>query len=277
MHIGSLRAHHVEKSAAEVISKQEKIDKWSQSRLGRFWIKITHTPTDYALQKLKAIKETDVEHPELKARFIRDLKSNHELASKNLSLSQQFAIYKYANDAYVGMNTALRDPNSNHARNDFYLSLNEQAVSALQKLAKEPGNGFGLTFRGLHGKTEHAKLEEGDVLTEKAFMSTSKNANIAKGFALKDHEGNHGTMLYNFGSSKASIVGQAKNSGEEEILYRPGTQFKVLFSEKEHETTVKGYRGKLETKKTNHVVLEEINTPKSKGHSGILDALDLAR
>lgn len=269
------RPHHVEKTAAQVIQKQEKIDKWQKTSLGRFWIKITNTPKDYALSKLKSIRETAPDSLQAKQCFIRDLKIHPEHASKNLSLSEQFAIYEYANDAFVPMNNALRDTQSKHARNAYYVDLNKQATNALKKLSTEQ-NHFGLTFRGITGN-HLAHLKEGDTMTEKGFMSTSKNANISKGFAVKDHEGNHGTMLYAFGKGGANILGQAKNSGEEEVLYSPGAQFKVLFSEKDHEATTKGWRGALETKKTNHVVLEEVGTPENKGHSGILDALDLAR
>ena len=270
-HIGGVSS---EKTAAQTLKKQSTIDWLVKGIFGRFFVRFCNP--NYALDKLVSLRATNEDHLVEQRRFIEDLQLHPENASNILTLEEQFAVRTYTIEAYVGMNSVLRDTDSKFANDPYFTNLNTKATAALAKISQAQAQ-FGLTFRGLNGAMPHAKLKEGDTYTEKAFTSTSKNAQVSKGFAGMDRDKNPGTMLYAFGKSGANIKEFSGLKGEDEVLYPPSTQFKVIFSENEHESTKLGFKGCPEVNKTNHKVLEEVGTPANQGHSGVLDALDLAR
>jgi hypothetical protein len=270
MPIGRAR---VEKTAAQVIEKQARIDNRINGRFGRILAKFCDP--NYAFNKLKTFHSDVAEFKQAQQFFLRDLKNHPEKASPVVTFEEQYAVRQYTCQYFIGMNTALREPTSHFASDPYYGNLIAKTTSALAKLAKRQYH-VGPTFRGMYGVTPHSQLKEGDTITERAFMSTSKHIDVAKDFAVLDTDRNPPTLVYTFGKSCASIQGCANNQTEKELIYPPNTQFKTVFAQANHELTRTSIWGRKSTDTTHHVVLEEANTPDHVGHSGILDALDLA-
>jgi hypothetical protein len=130
------------------------------------------------------------------------------------------AVWDYTtNDGYKTMNPYYRDPENYTPEEAAAIEARADRVSAaLAKLPPRPG----MTYRGVDLPEDMlSNYEEGTVITEKAFTSTSTDPAIASG----NFKGNAVTIIS--GNSGRDISEFSQYSYEKEILYDKGTQFYV--------------------------------------------------
>lgn len=98
---------------------------------------------------------------------------------------------------------------------------------ALNKLP----NYEGIVFRGSKVEQKQlAKYKVGQIITEKGFTSTSSNMAVAQAFS--------GNVFYTiFSKTGKAIKDFSEFSGEDEVLFRSGTKFKVLAVENKNGKT----------------------------------------
>jgi hypothetical protein len=198
--------------------------------------------------------------------------------AKSLNDIQYYAIHSYSAAAYTSMNAALRDPSSPEASDPQVQRLNENAKNGLQKLAQEGLSYTGLTSRGVVNYDYFINLLPNQTYTAAAFTSTSLNMAIAKDMAKADTTGGRdSTIIHTFGTTGIDIATLSSHGYESEILYPPGSEFRVVFTG-EHDAEVASYdaNSPLTKKKVSYLVVEEASTPSETGVSGVVNALDLA-
>jgi hypothetical protein len=198
--------------------------------------------------------------------------------AQSLNDAQYFAIKSYSSSAYVEMNAALRDPSSRHAQDPHVVRMNEYATAGLKKLAQDGLNFTGITSRGVVNYDYFINLLENDTYTASAFTSTSQNAATAKNMAdVNGPFDNDSTVIHTYGKTGIDIASLSDHRHEAEILYPPGSEFKVIFSG-EHITDKQpdDENDPLIKKKVTYLVVEEVATSAKTGVSGIVNALDLA-
>ena len=176
------------------------------------------------------------------------------------------------------MNAALRDPASRHAQDPYVVRMNEYATAGLKKLAQDGLNFTGITSRGVVNYDYFINLLENETYTASAFTSTSKNAATAKNMAdVNGPYDNDSTVIHTYGKTGIDIASLSDHQHEAEILYPPGSEFRVVFSgehimdkqpDDENDPVIK--------KKVTYLVVEEVATSAKTGVSGIVSALDLA-
>jgi hypothetical protein len=117
------------------------------------------------------------------------------------------------------MNPFLRNPDGYSDADKAAIQARADRVSTgLAKLPPQPGT----TYRGVNFSSDIAKnYQEGTVVTERAFTSTSTDASVATGA----FDGN--TLMTVTGHSGRDIA-PFSDYPESEILYDKGTQFQVI-------------------------------------------------
>ncbi len=129
--------------------------------------------------------------------------------------------YYTTNEGYGTMNPFLRNTIPGRFSTQEVTTIQAQAdrtSQALARLRPEPG----LTYRGVDFPPEILlKYKPGQVVTERAFTSTSRDPNIAKG----DFEGN--TIMLITGRNGKDVAPFSKYGHEAEILFDKGTNFVV--------------------------------------------------
>lgn len=143
-----------------------------------------------------------------------------DASSVALTNEDRAALHDYTtNDGYTTMNPFLRNPDGYSDADKAAIQARADRVSTgLAKLPPRPGT----TYRGVNFSSDIAKnYQEGTVVTERAFTSTSTDASVATGA----FDGN--TLMTVTGHSGRDIA-PFSEFPESEILYDKGTQFQVI-------------------------------------------------
>lgn len=136
-----------------------------------------------------------------------------------LTDTDRVALDDYTGPGYRDMNSYLRNPDQFSAADQAAIQTRVDNVSeALGKLPPEPG----VTFRGTNLPDDVlARYEPGHIVTEDAFMSTSRDPSVAQGA----FDGN--TLITVNGQNGRDVAPHSQFPGEAEILYDYGTDFIV--------------------------------------------------
>jgi len=105
------------------------------------------------------------------------------------------------------------------------------AYNQLQKVFQKEGNFFGETYRGTLLDTDKvSKLKEGDIIKNKAVLSTSHDPSIAETFSLKSQgKGTNTNIKFNIKDTpQYNIEKYSEFPDEKEVLIKPGTYSKVV-------------------------------------------------
>lgn len=143
----------------------------------------------------------------------------HDPPSLTLTDTDRAALHDYTtNDGYTTMNPFLRDSSGYSDADKLTIQARADAVSdGMAKLPAEPGQ----TYRGVEYSDDVLdKYRPGEIVTERAFTSTSRDAGVAKG----TFDGN--TLMVINGKNGKDIAPFSKYP-EAEILYDKGSNFKV--------------------------------------------------
>jgi ADP-ribosyltransferase exoenzyme len=143
----------------------------------------------------------------------------HDPPSLTLTDTDRAALHDYTtNDGYTTMNPFLRDSSSYSDADRLTIQARADRVSdGLAKLPAEPGE----TYRGVTYSADVLdKYQPGEVVTERAFTSTSKDPDVAQGA----FDGN--TLMIVNGKNGKDIAPFSKYP-EAEILFDKGTAFQV--------------------------------------------------
>ena len=153
------------------------------------------------------------------AAVVEEIKNSHP-ALKSISTERLVAVRGYTSRDYQPINVALRigDP-AELARLDPYIKAATDGLSQLPSYT-------GTVWRGAHlTNSIVANYADEEVVTERAFVSTSADFN--------GYFSQHNTdfvIQSNGGGKDVSLVSNVP--GQKEVLFPPGTQFKVLSVEK---------------------------------------------
>jgi NAD:arginine ADP-ribosyltransferase len=143
---------------------------------------------------------------------------------KNISTEDLVAVRAYTDNTedYRLINRALRNGDNNEiSRFNAYI---QAAESGLNQLPSYNGN----VFRGTNLTPENAaKYKPGQIVTEESFFSTSENIN-------KAFDGNTQYIVKSLTGKKVESI--SVFSGEAEVLFPPGTNFKVTSVEVDPQT-----------------------------------------
>ncbi|BBG61950.1 ADP-ribosyltransferase [Providencia rustigianii] len=185
------------------------------------------------------------------------------LAIKNIATSSQsvnflssaeiVAVQLYSGEAYKPLNRKLRSGQT--------MTSAEQLLDMIlsKALAKSPLNVLTKTYRGSQVKDALGSIAEGKVGMDPAYLSTSRDPNIASEFA---NENKYSLWSVIFGCSGFDMVAVNKDTIEAEVLYPKDTAMRLLLR---HTVQRREYR-----------VLEEASVSVGCGHIPFLvDALDL--
>jgi hypothetical protein len=143
----------------------------------------------------------------------------HDPPSLTLTDADRAALHDYTtNDGYTTMNPFLRDSSGYSDADKLTIQARADNVSeGLAKLPAEPGE----TYRGVEYPSDVLdKYQPGQIVTERAFTSTSKDPDVASGTF------NGNTLMVINGRNGKDIAPFSKYP-EAEILYDKGTSFKV--------------------------------------------------
>lgn len=144
-----------------------------------------------------------------------------DLAKAPLNDVDRAALRDYTtNDGYSTMNPFLRNPDKYNPADRAVIQARADRVSeGLAKLPGEPGT----TFRGVQYSDDVlARYQPGQVVTERAFTSTSRDVSVAQG----GFNGN--TLMTITGRNGKDVQPFSQYATEAEILYDKGTNFQVL-------------------------------------------------
>nr|WP_240948009.1 ADP-ribosyltransferase [Planosporangium mesophilum] len=142
------------------------------------------------------------------------------LVGQPLTDTDRAALHDYTtNDGYTTMNPFLRDSSGYSDADKTAIQARSDRVSeGLAKLPPQPGT----TYRGVQYSDEIlARYEPGQVVTERAFTSTSQDPNVAQGAF-------NGNTLMTITGKNGRDIAPFSNYPEAEILYDKGTNFKVI-------------------------------------------------
>ncbi|MFI7577361.1 ADP-ribosyltransferase [Micromonospora sp. NPDC049497] len=136
-----------------------------------------------------------------------------------LTDADRVALTDYTGPGYRAMNPFLRDPGRYTPDEAAALQVRADRVSeALAKLPERPGT----TYRGGQYPDDLlARYEPGQVVTERAFTSTSTDPRVAQGA----FDGN--TVMVISGRNGRDVAPYSEYPDEAEILYDQATNFKV--------------------------------------------------
>lgn len=155
---------------------------------------------------------------------ILEIQRSERIASADvLTVYEKALIYKYSNDGYEDLNEKLRSTNGKND-SDFGRALDSR-LAKLPSYKKLVYRGANLTRSEL-AKYEHS-YKDGKPLTEHTFVSTSKSRLIAEQYSKNN------TFFRILSKSGKEIDGIAKfgkysPQNEQEVLFRPNREFRVL-------------------------------------------------
>ncbi|MFC3491505.1 ADP-ribosyltransferase [Glycomyces rhizosphaerae] len=130
------------------------------------------------------------------------------------------AIAFYSGPGFRPLNKYLLDPDSvkNQRERDKFDAQAAKISNALDKLPPDPGT----TYRGTKNKPFLDRYQPGDVVDEKAFISSSKDRAEAEKFASWD-----GALMEIKGKNGKSIEADTKFQGQDEVVFDRNSKFKV--------------------------------------------------
>lgn len=130
------------------------------------------------------------------------------------------AIRLYSGPEFRPLNNYLRDPSSvtNQRLRDKYDGQAAQISNALDKLPADPGT----TYRGTKNKPFLDRYQPGDIVDEKAFISSSKDRAEAEKFTDWG-----GSVMEIKGRNGKYIEGNTKFEGQDEVVFNRDSKFKV--------------------------------------------------
>jgi hypothetical protein len=137
-----------------------------------------------------------------------------------LSKDDVLGIYDYTtNDGYDVMNGYLRNPAAHDTEAAAAAQQRvDRAVAGLEKLPQYDG----VSYRGTNLPPDVLKAwEPGEVVSDKAFMSSSVDRRVADSFGKE-------VFMRIVGHSGVDIAPLSRFANEVEILFKPGTEFRVL-------------------------------------------------
>lgn len=223
--------------------------------------------------KNAAIEKLQARYPQVESYAVEEalnLQESDPEGSEVLTQEEFVALFAYTGPYYRDINNSLRANDKDQLTQ--WQNVIDDAKSGLQKLEATALKGkSGLVFRGLQvGKRNpYAKLEdfaEGNTVKDAAFVSTSTNPYIARGFAgiRSPHQtSTEGPMLLHIfaGKGKGNIAPLSASPHEAEILLPPGVEFTVEFREYDEKNQIF------------KAVLKNKNLPSGHGQQGYVDAL----
>lgn len=133
------------------------------------------------------------------------------------------ALNRYTRNGFRRMNSYLRDGPEGMSESD--LELVRPRVSALTDLIEiqDPTTSTTTLYRGMGG--QNLQLNEGDEFHDRAFVSTSKQSEVAEEFAEED--GTIFTIRVPAGAQILDVNAAGDDDEEGEVLLPPGSKFRV--------------------------------------------------
>ena len=180
-------------------------------------------------------------------------------ASRILTLDEFTAVHAYTVDYYSSMNQSLRNDEVFDPQWRAVAWKTQQALQKLDENRLMPTTNK-LFFRGITAFALEGK-HEGDFFVDPAFSSTTSDASHAKKFEEKSPSG---VLLHIFGRTGVPLFGMTAYTTENEVLFHPGTQFRILLQAEKKQPLGPPVR---------RMVLEEVGDNPRAGRSGVAEAL----
>lgn len=249
---------------------KSKLDKTSQGYLDL--LKLVDEDSHNKL--VNAMKEMDKKSVDYSS--LDDVKNYVEKAStttKSLKASpaQVAAIKEYVVGDYTGINTTLRESLKNTPATPY--------VKELLKFFRQPGNYRGIAYRGtLIPKEKLNALKPGDVVLNRAILSTAKNEGVAETYLDMSREmAQEGDIpvhiKFDIEQPQYDITKINNAYEESEVLIKPGSFLKLVkkkvhpdYIEYEFKVIPKSKVGKAKIRKDIMSVFPGIGIPLSQAH-----------
>lgn len=152
-----------------------------------------------------------------KKAYLAERKEEEVSMTSEISWEESLAVERYTNMGYSGLNFQLRS-NPDHPPPEAVILSN-----ALQKVPGAPGYSYrGITLTGEQFEKIKSYFKKGEVVSDEAFLSASRDMGIAKGFA----SGTHGVIFKIKGYSGREVCNH-RRVREKEILFDRKTEFTV--------------------------------------------------
>ena len=180
-------------------------------------------------------------------------------ASRILTLDEFTAIHAYTVDYYSSMNQSMRNDEVFDPQWRAVAWKTQQALQKLDENRLMPTTNK-LFFRGITAFALEGKHED-DLFVDLAFSSTTSDAAHAKKFEEKSPSG---VLLHIFGRTGVPLFGMTAYNSENEVLFHPGTQFRILLQTEQKQPLGPPVR---------RMVLEELSGDHQAGRSGVAEAL----
>ncbi|MQC88047.1 exoenzyme T [Vibrio parahaemolyticus] len=188
------------------------------------------------------------------ARAINNI-TTHSQRVSSLSAAEKMAVNLYSGDSYESLNRKLRSGQS--------MTPAEQLldIGLSKAVAKEPLDVLTKTYRGSRLRDAFGSVAEGEFGVDPAYLSTSRDPEIACEFA-EEHKRSAFSVIFGVSGFDMALVNG--DTVEAEVLYPKATPMRVLLRD-----VNKGKESR---------VLEELSVSETQGHvPALLDALDLAK
>ncbi|EJG1803653.1 TPA: ADP-ribosyltransferase [Vibrio parahaemolyticus] len=179
----------------------------------------------------------------------------HSQRVSSLSTAEKMAVNLYSGNSYESLNRKLRSGQS--------MTQAEQLldIGLSKAVAKEPLDVLTKTYRGSRLRDAFGSVAEGDFGVDPAYLSTSRDPEIACEFA-DEHKRSAFSVVFGVSGFDMALVNG--DTVEAEVLYPKATPMRVLLRDVN--------KGKERR------VLEELAVSEIQGHvPTLLDALDLAK
>ena len=196
---------------------------------------------------------THIEQEEMAGDLMQWVMIKHAKAETKMVEEEYFAIESYGRVDHDLINEYMRAGEPEEFLMPGYGIRLKNRVKHLRNVMKKLPNYKGTVYRGSSIKNQLLdKLQVGDVLHEKAFLSTSTIPNVARDFAKgKVYEGVSAAQFkIDLNSSGRAINAYTFKHYEAEVLAKPDTYFLV--------EDIKRY-----SNEKNHIKLKEIKKPRN--------------
>ncbi|EIW7863747.1 exoenzyme T [Vibrio parahaemolyticus] len=179
----------------------------------------------------------------------------HSQRVSSLSAAEKMAVNLYSGNSYESLNRKLRSGQS--------MTQAEQLldIGLSQAVAKEPLDVLTKTYRGSRLRDAFGAVAEGEFGVDPAYLSTSRDPEIACEFA-EEHKRSAFSVVFGVSGFDMALVNG--DTVEAEVLYPKATPMRVLLRDV--------------NKEKERRVLEELAVSEIQGHvPTLLNALDLAK
>jgi ADP-ribosyltransferase exoenzyme len=152
-------------------------------------------------------------------------------SSDKMPVSVNRAVGSYRGSGYQAMNRVLRKEES--GADDM-----ERVRVLQQAITERPIPASAVVYRGVKNRTgRYNNVKVGDQITDSAFMSTSVEQSVAKGFSGYYTGGEHRPAMFEIYTPQGTPVltgDLGPNQGEHELIFGPGTTYQITsISEKD--------------------------------------------